>query len=69
MHDVVDRNAGLALRPKFLAPDGGLRLQSGPGRDLVFKLTGDDTGGLFDYLPERFRRKVARRLNFQGPLR
>ena len=37
------------LRPKFLAPDEGRRLQSGPGRDLVFKLTGDDTGGAFDY--------------------
>ena len=32
-----------------LAPDGGLRLVSGPGRDLVFKVTGDDTGGAFDY--------------------
>ena len=29
--------------------DEGLRLQSGPGRDLVFKLTGDDTGGALDY--------------------
>ena len=37
------------LRPKFLAPDDGLRLASGPGRDLVFKVTGDDTGGAFDY--------------------
>jgi quercetin dioxygenase-like cupin family protein len=37
------------LRPKFLAPDDGLRLQSGPGRDLVFKVTGDDTSGAFDY--------------------
>ena len=37
------------LRPKFLAPDDGLRLQSGPGRDLVFKVTGDETGGAFDY--------------------
>ncbi|HEX6952654.1 MAG TPA: cupin domain-containing protein [Gaiellaceae bacterium] len=37
------------LCPKFLAPDDGLRLQSGPGRDLVFKVTGDDTGGAFDY--------------------
>ena len=27
----------------------GLRLQSGPGRDLTFKLTGDDTGGALDY--------------------
>ena len=37
------------LRPKFLAPDDGLRLQSGPGRDLIFKVTGDETGGAFDY--------------------
>ena len=32
-----------------LAPGEGLRLQSGPGRDLIFKVTGDDTGGAFDY--------------------
>ena len=32
-----------------LAPDEGLRLQSGPGRDLIFKVTGEDTGGAFDY--------------------
>jgi quercetin dioxygenase-like cupin family protein len=37
------------LRPKFLAPGDGLRLWSGPGRDLVFKVTGDETGGAFDY--------------------
>jgi quercetin dioxygenase-like cupin family protein len=37
------------LRPKFLAPNDGLRLQSGPGRDLVFKVTSDETGGAFDY--------------------
>jgi quercetin dioxygenase-like cupin family protein len=37
------------LRPKFLAADDGLRLASGPGRDLVFKVTADDTGGAFDY--------------------
>lgn len=35
--------------PKVLAPDEGLRLQSGPGRDLVFKVTGEETGGAFDY--------------------
>ena len=35
--------------PRVLGPDEGLRLQSGPGRDLVFKVTGDDTGGAFDY--------------------
>src|SRR5580765_3768543 len=32
-----------------LAQGEGLRLQSGPGRDLIFKVTGEDTGGAFDY--------------------
>jgi quercetin dioxygenase-like cupin family protein len=32
-----------------LKEDEGLRLQSGPGRDLVFKVTGQDTNGAFDY--------------------
>lgn len=32
-----------------LGPTEGLRLQSGPGRDLIFKVTGEDTGGAFDY--------------------
>jgi len=32
-----------------LAEEEGLRLQSGPGRDLIFKVTGEDTGGAFDY--------------------
>ncbi len=32
-----------------LAPEEGLRLQSGPGRDLIFKVTGEDTSGAFDY--------------------
>jgi quercetin dioxygenase-like cupin family protein len=36
-------------RFKVLASGEGLRLQSGPGRDLVFKVTGEDTGGAFDY--------------------
>jgi quercetin dioxygenase-like cupin family protein len=36
-------------RPRVLAPGEGLRLQSGPGRDLIFKVTGDDTNGAFDY--------------------
>jgi quercetin dioxygenase-like cupin family protein len=40
---------GTVAAPKALAPDGGLRLQSGPGRDLVFKLTGEDTQGALDY--------------------
>jgi quercetin dioxygenase-like cupin family protein len=35
--------------PKVLAQGDGLRLQSGPGRDLIFKVTGEDTGGAFDY--------------------
>jgi quercetin dioxygenase-like cupin family protein len=39
----------IPLPHKVLGPDDGLRLQSGPGRDLVFKVTGDDTGGAFDY--------------------
>ena len=30
---------------KVLSPGEGLRLQSGPGRDLIFKVTGEDTGG------------------------
>jgi len=32
-----------------LTPNEGLRLQSGPGRDLIFKVTGEDTGNAFDY--------------------
>ena len=35
--------------PRVLASGEGLRLQSGPGRDLVFKVTGEHTGGAFDY--------------------
>jgi quercetin dioxygenase-like cupin family protein len=35
--------------PKVLGPGAGLVLQSGPGRDLVFKVTGEDVGGAFDY--------------------
>ena len=34
---------------KMVPAGKGLRLQSGPGRDLIFKLTGDDTNGAFDY--------------------
>ncbi len=37
------------LKPKVLASGDGLKLQSGPGRDLIFKVTGEDTGGAFDY--------------------
>jgi len=32
-----------------LGRDDGLRLQSGPGRDLVFKVTGNETGDAFEY--------------------
>ena len=32
-----------------LGPSEGLHLGSGPGRDIIFKLTGDQTGGAFDY--------------------
>lgn len=36
-------------RPKALAAGEGERLQSGPGRDLIFKVTGDETAGAFDF--------------------
>jgi quercetin dioxygenase-like cupin family protein len=49
MHDTLRQPESFALQPKFLPPDGGLRLQSGPGRDLIFKLNGEETAGLFDY--------------------
>jgi len=39
----------ITSKAKALAVDEGLRLQSGPGRDLVFKVTGDDTDGAFDF--------------------
>jgi quercetin dioxygenase-like cupin family protein len=32
-----------------LKDGAGLRLQSGPGRDLIFKVTGEDTNGALDY--------------------
>src|ERR1700746_65569 len=34
---------------KVLGHGEGLRLQSCPGPDLIFKVTGEDTGGAFDY--------------------
>jgi quercetin dioxygenase-like cupin family protein len=34
---------------KVLEPGDGLKFQSGPGRNLIFKVTGEDTGGAFDY--------------------
>ena len=39
-----------ALPHKVLGPGDGLRIESGPGRDLIFKVTGEDTGGAIDYL-------------------
>ena len=39
----------IATQFKVLAPGEGLKLQSGPGRDLIFKVTGEDTNGAFDY--------------------
>jgi len=38
------------IRTDIVLKEGeGLRLQSGPGRDLIFKVTGEDTNGAFDY--------------------
>jgi mannose-6-phosphate isomerase-like protein (cupin superfamily) len=39
----------ITTRPKALAAGEGVRLQSGPGRDLLFKVTGEDTDGAFDF--------------------
>ena len=39
----------MATKYIVLAEEEGLRLQSGPGRDLIFKVTGEDTNGAFDY--------------------
>ena len=39
----------IANRIKVWKPGEGLKLRSGPGRDLIFKVTGEDTGGAFDY--------------------
>lgn len=36
-------------KPVVRAPGEGRKLQSGPGRDLTFKVTGEETGGAFDY--------------------
>jgi quercetin dioxygenase-like cupin family protein len=36
-------------RGKVVTAGEGLRLQSGPGRDLIFKVTGADTAGALDY--------------------
>jgi len=39
----------ISTQPQVLTHKEGLKLQSGAGRDLIFKLTGEDTGGAFDY--------------------
>ena len=39
----------MTVQPVVLSATEGVRLQSGPGRDLIFKLTGDDTADAFDY--------------------
>ena len=44
--EIMSTNTGKAI---ILGPDEGLRLGSGPGRDCIFKLTGEQTGGAFDY--------------------
>jgi uncharacterized protein YcgI (DUF1989 family) len=44
-----------------LTADEGIRLQSGPGRDLVFKVTGEDTGGALDYFTVEVAPKAAER--------
>ena len=36
-------------KARALAAGEGMKLQSGPGRDLIFKVTGDDTDGAFDF--------------------
>ena len=41
--------ATITSQYRVLAVGEGLRLNSGPGRDLIFKVTGEDTGGAFDY--------------------
>ncbi len=43
-------NQNLLEATQIVLEEGeGLRLNSGPGRDLIFKVTGDDTKGAFDY--------------------
>ena len=41
--------ASTTAEHRVLAANDGLRLQSGPGRDLVFKVTGEHTCGALDY--------------------
>ncbi len=42
-------NQIVTTQARVWAAGEGMRLQSGPGRDLIFKVTGEDTGGAFDY--------------------
>ena len=49
---------------KVLAPGEGLRLQSGPGWDLIFKVTGEDTGAPSIILSLRWRQEAGRRCTF-----
>src|SRR5919201_6828801 len=46
---VKELHVATVQHKRVLGPDDGLRLQSGPGRDLIFKVTGEDTDGAFDY--------------------
>src|SRR5215475_1361678 len=39
----------IASKYIVLGQNEGRKLQSGPGRDLIFKVTGEETGGAFDY--------------------
>ena len=42
-------NTETANKYVILNEGEGLRFNSGPGRDLIFKVTGEDTNGAFDY--------------------
>src|SRR5499427_8514126 len=50
---IQEKNRGIenmqARQYIVLGSDEGLKLKSGPGRDITFKVTGEDTGGALDY--------------------
>jgi len=47
---IYNMEANLVETKQIVLEEGaGLKLQSGPGRDLIFKVTGDNTRGAFDY--------------------
>jgi mannose-6-phosphate isomerase-like protein (cupin superfamily) len=48
------------LAAKVLEAHEGLRLQSGPGRDLVFKITGEETAAPSTTSSSRWRRAAGR---------